>query len=90
MRHRLLALLEHGARRLGIDPHQYWHLLRVSLLLDFRRQNALSSGQSTPSALLTTCLVYGIFSLLLALFTFRVLDLFHYSLIFLGSSSECG
>jgi len=86
MRHRLLALLEHGARRLGIDPHQYWHLLRVSLLLDFRRQNALSSGQSTPSALLTTCLVYGIFSLLLALFTFRVLDLFHYSLIFLSYS----
>ena len=86
MRHRLLALLERIARRLELDPHQYWHLLRISLVLDFRRQSALSSGQSTPSALLTTCLVYGIFSLLFALFTFRVLDLFHYSLIFLSYS----
>ncbi len=86
MRHQLLVLLERIARRFGIDPHQYWHLLRISLLLDFRRQSALSSGQSTPSALLTTCLVYGLFSLLFALFTFRVLDSFHYSLIFLSYS----
>ena len=57
----LLTLAERAARRMGIDPHQYWHLLRISLVLDFRRQSAVSSGQSTQSALLMTCLVFGFF-----------------------------
>ncbi|MCS6816451.1 MAG: hypothetical protein N0A16_10265 [Blastocatellia bacterium] len=83
---RLIAWLERLARRLGIDPHQYWHLLHVSLILDFRRQSALSAGQDMRSPLLMTCLIYGIFSLIFALFTFRTLELFHYSLIFLAYS----
>jgi len=83
---RLLASLEHVARRLGIDPHQYWHLLRASLLVDFRRQSAVASDQPTRSALLMTCLVFGLFSLVLALFAFRTLSSFHYSLLFLAYS----
>jgi len=86
MSRRLLGGVECLARRLGIDPHQYWHLLRVSLVLDFRRQSALSTGQDMRSPLVMTCVVYGIFSLLFALFTFRTLELFHYSLIFLSYS----
>jgi len=82
----LLTLAERAARRMGIDPHQYWHLLRISLVLDFRRQSAVSSGQSTQSALLMTCLVFGFFSLMLALFTFRTLNAFLYSFMFLAYS----
>jgi ABC-2 type transport system permease protein len=86
MSRRFLISLERVARRFGIDPHQYWHLLRISLLVDFRRQSAVASDQPTRSALLMTCFVFGLFSLVLALFAFRTLSSFHYSLLFLAYS----
>jgi ABC-2 type transport system permease protein len=86
MSRRFLVSLERAARRFGIDPHQYWHLLRISLLVDFRRQSAVASDQPTRSALLMTCFVFGLFSLVLALFAFRTLSSFHYSLLFLAYS----
>lgn len=86
MSRRFLVSLERVARRFGIDPHQYWHLLRISLLVDFRRQSAVASDQPTRSALLMTCFVFGLFSLVLALFAFRTLSSFHYSLLFLAYS----
>jgi len=86
MKRRMLEGLERIARRVGIDPLQYWQLVRISLILDFRRQSAAAAGQDTHSALLMTCVVYGILSLIFALFTFRLLEPFHYSLVFLAYS----
>lgn len=81
---KLLTAARRLLSRWGIDPDQYWSLLRISLILDFRRQSPLQGGGSAQSALAMTCVVYGLFSLLLALLSFRSLTPFYYSLLFLS------
>lgn len=76
------------AARLGIDFHQYRHLLSASLRLDFRRRSVRLDAQTTQSALVMTCLIYGLFSLMMSLaFVFATpITLFHYSVLLLAYS----
>lgn len=76
------------AARWGIDFHQYRHLLYASLLLDFRRRSIHLDAHTTQSALVLTCVIYGIFSLMLSLaFVFATpITLFHYSVLLLAYS----
>jgi hypothetical protein len=80
MNSRLSSALEPIVARLGVDFHQYRHLLRLSLTLDFRRRNVQLDAHTTQSALVMTCVIYGIMSLVLSLLSFRVVGVFHYSL----------
>ncbi len=79
---------EARAARWGVDLHQYRHLLYASLLLDFRRRNIHLDAQTTSSALVVTCVIYGMFSLMLSLaFVFATpVTLFHYSVLLLAYS----
>lgn len=66
---RMTRQLGHWLSRWGVDADQYHWLLQASLRMDFRSRSALQGTQESShakSALITTGLVYVIFSIMLA------------------------